>query len=73
MAVITQAKAEAQLQLWLDASTALAANRSYTIGDRTLTRANAQEVRDMIDYWQGWVDRLAAGQRGRRVHKTAVQ
>lgn len=63
MAGITLSQAEAQLQLWLDASSALATGKAYTIGSgtstaRQLTRANAQEVLEMISFWQGQVDAL---------------
>lgn len=64
MAGITLAHAEAQLTAWLAASEAVAGSKSYTIststGSRTLTRADAEEVRRMVDYWQGWVTRLSA-------------
>jgi len=50
---LTLAISEAQLDLWVAASTAVAANQSYTIGDRALTRADAKEVREMIVFWQG--------------------
>ena len=58
MAGITLAQAEAQLESWLAASTAVANNQSYSIAGRSLTRANANEIRQQIDYWQGWVTRL---------------
>lgn len=64
MAGITLAQAEAQLAVWLAASTAAAANQSYTVGDRSLTRANAAEIRTQIDYWQGYVNRLQPGRSG---------
>ena len=51
MAGITLADAEAQLALWLAASTAVAAKQSYAIGGRQLTHADAGEIRNMIDFW----------------------
>jgi hypothetical protein len=59
MAGITLAQADAQLALWLAASTAVAANQSYTIAGRTLTRAHAAEVRKMLDYWEAKVKSLS--------------
>lgn len=67
MAGITLADAESNLAAWLAASVAVASNQSYSIAGRTLTRANAAEIREMIDYWQGWVQKLnrGAGRRNR--------
>jgi hypothetical protein len=64
MAGITIAQAEAQLASWIAASTAVASNQSYTIGTRSLTRANAREIKDMISFWDGQVKRLADGSGG---------
>jgi hypothetical protein len=65
MAGITVAQAQAQLDAWLAASIAVASNQSYSIGDRTLTRANAASIENMITYWQRQVDRLTPKARGR--------
>lgn len=67
MAGITLAAAEARLDDWLAAEAALASSgaQSYTIstgsGSRTLTRVDLGEIRNQIDYWQGWVNRLGRG------------
>ena len=68
MAGITLDQAQAQLDARLAASTAVAGNQSYTIqtatGQRTLTRANAAEIQNMIGFWDGKVTsltRLASG------------
>jgi hypothetical protein len=61
MAGITLAQAEAQLTTWLAASTAVASGQSYTIGDRSLTRANTGEILKMIDYWEAKVLNLTRG------------
>lgn len=58
MAGITLAQAEAQLATWLAASTAVASGQSYSINGRSLSRVDAGEIREQIDYWQGWVTRL---------------
>lgn len=65
MAGITLAQAEEQLSLWIAASTAVAGNQSYTIKDRSLTRADASEIRKQIDYWNNWVGRLTLSVSGR--------
>lgn len=70
MAGITLEIAQAQLTAWIDASTAVASNQSYTIntadGSRTVTRADAAEIRSQITFWSGHVSRLSSGRRGRR-------
>jgi hypothetical protein len=60
MAGITQAQAEAQLTLWMAADTAVATGQSYTIGGRSLTRADAKEIRNNIIFWDAQAKRLAA-------------
>ena len=59
MAGITLAQAETNLTAWLAASEAVAASQSYTIGDRTLTRANAAWIEKMLTYWNSQVQRLS--------------
>jgi len=59
MAGLTQAQAETNLTAWIAASEAVALNQSYTIGDRTLTRANAQHIMSMIKFWDGEAQRLS--------------
>ena len=59
MAGITTAQAETNLTAWIAASEAVALNQSYTIGDRSLTRANAAEIRKMIEFWNGEIQRLS--------------
>ena len=51
MAGITFAQAEAQLTNWLAASTAVAGGQAYTIGGRSLTRADARAIQQQIDFW----------------------
>ena len=66
MAGLTAAIAQARLDSWLEADAAVASNQSYTINNRTLTRANAKEIRDNIDYWDGMVQKLTVRETGRR-------
>ena len=46
---ITLTQASAKLTTWLAADDAVASGKSYTIGDRSLTRANEAEIRKNID------------------------
>lgn len=50
--VITASQAKAQFDLWFAADAALAAGKSYTIGNRQLTRADATEVANRLAYWR---------------------
>ena len=61
MAGITLAQAEAKLAIWLDAEEAVANSQAYTIGGRSMTRANLTEIRETIDYWDRKVRRLSKG------------
>ncbi len=69
MAGITLAQAEAQLTAWLAASTAVASGQSYSISvgpsSRSLSRADAGEIREMLTYWSGQVDKLTGLAAGR--------
>jgi hypothetical protein len=64
MSGISLAEAEAQLTAWIAASTAVAANQSYTIGTRSLTRADSKDIREWIKFWRSEVSRLADGSGG---------
>jgi hypothetical protein len=58
---------QAQLAAWLNASSAVAGNQSYSIdtgnGQRTLTRANAAEILEQITFWNNMVIKLTKQQR----------
>jgi hypothetical protein len=63
MVGITVAQAQEQLSIWLSASAAVAGSQSYAIategGSRSLTRADAAEIRQQIAFWNMQVNRLA--------------
>lgn len=65
MVGITLAQAEAKLQLWLAADEAVAKKQSYSISGRSLTLADVKEIRENVDYWQGWVQKLDTQVNGR--------
>ena len=72
MAGITLEEAKRHLAIWLEAEAEIATSQSYTIGSRSLTRANLKEVREQIKYWQSKVAELEniAARRGRnRVYR----
>lgn len=67
MAGITLEQAEAQLASWLAADTAVSQGQAYQIGTRTLTRANASEIRENIQFWDAKVNALSRPVGGIRV------
>lgn len=68
MATWTLAEARQHLQAWLAADLALATSQEYRIGTRSLTRADAGEVKERISFWKREVSRLeGSSRRCRRV------
>lgn len=57
--------AQEHLEMWLNAEAEIATSQSYTIGTRTLTRANLKEVRDQIKFWQSKVAELEKAKSGK--------
>lgn len=60
--------AQRHLDAWLAAELALSTGKSYTIGPRSLTRANLDDVMKQIRYWQAQVD-VAKGNRRSRMRR----
>lgn len=62
MAGITLEQAQAQLDSWIAASTAVASGQEYEIdtgnGRRRLRRADAATIKEMIEFWNGQVQSL---------------
>lgn len=67
MAGITLAQAEAKLTTWMAANDAVATGQAYTIGARQLTRVDAAEIREQIQFWDAKVKELTRGTSGIRV------
>lgn len=68
MAIYTLEQARAHLNAWLAADLALATSQEYRMGSRSLTRANAAEVKERIRFWSAEVSRLqGSSRRCRRV------
>lgn len=51
MAGITLEIAETHLNAWLLAELEVTTNQSYSIGTRSLTKANLSEIRNQIQFW----------------------
>jgi hypothetical protein len=62
----TLSEAQTQLSQWEAASAALATGSSYSIGGRSLTRAQWPEVRDAMTFWRREVSALSAVASGAR-------
>lgn len=60
LGAITLKQAKAHLDLWLEAEMAVATGQSYTIGTRSLTRANLFQIREEIKMWEQKVEGLEA-------------
>lgn len=60
MAGITLQQAEAQLDAWMAASAAVTKGQSYAIAGRSVTRADAAEIRKNIEYWDRKCKQLEA-------------
>lgn len=50
--------AKKHLDAWLTAELEVTTHQSYTIGSRSLTKANLSEIRQQIEYWGNQVARL---------------
>lgn len=50
--------AKKHLEAWLTAELEVTTHQSYTIGSRSLTKANLSEIRKQIEYWNNQVARL---------------
>ncbi len=58
---MTLAEARELRSLWLDAERAVATGQSYTIGSRSLTRADARLIAERLAYYDSLVTALTAG------------
>ncbi|MEY9975744.1 DUF6148 family protein [Lysinibacillus sp. RC79] len=67
---ITLEEAQENLRIWLEAERAIANAQSYTISNRSLTKANLSEVAKRISYWENKVSELEMTQKGKRMRRT---
>lgn len=72
MAGITLAQAEAQLAAYLTAETKVLGSQRYELAGRMLTRADLQEIRAGIQYWDAKVKNLGINAAGRSRSRTIV-
>lgn len=58
-------RAKKHLEAWYNAELAISTGQSYSIGPRSLTRANLSEVVKQIEYWKKEVARLERNPTGK--------
>lgn len=58
---ITQAQAQTALDAWIAADLAVAKGQSYSIGGRSLTRADANAITEKIKFYTNLVAELSRG------------
>jgi hypothetical protein len=61
---LSLAQAEEHLAAWRAADLAVAKGQAYSVGGRTVTRADAKTVRENVEYWERRVNELAQGGAG---------
>lgn len=66
--VFSKEQCEKHLNMWLLAEEKVAQGQSYTIGNRTLTRVNANEIAKNIELWADRLER-AMGKTSPRIVK----
>ena len=49
---LTVTQAQTALDAWIAADLSVAKGQSYSMNGRTLTLANAKEIREQIQYWE---------------------
>lgn len=64
MSGITQDQAQTALDAWIAADLAVSRGQSYTIGGRSLTRADANVITDKIKFYSGLVAEIGRGGSG---------
>lgn len=74
MAGITLEEAKIHLGAWLKAELEVTSHQSYTIGTRSLSKANLGEIKKQIEFWQSKIDNLEkiAKNKGRNRVKRVV-
>lgn len=58
-------RAKIHLDAWYQAEIAVSTGQSYTIGNRTLTRANIKDIKQQINYWENRVKAMSGKKRRR--------
>jgi len=67
MSLIDLERAKRHLEAWLNAELAVSTGQSYSLGSRSLTRANLSEINKQIIFWRNEISRLEG--KGRRAKR----
>lgn len=70
MTGITLEMAQERLMLWLEADAAVSTGQEYRMGTKRLTRADAEQIRKNIEFWEGKVAELDAVSKRKGKRKT---
>lgn len=62
--IFTKEQCQEHLNAWLQADLAVSKGQSYTIGKRTLTRVNSQEIAKNIKIWSDRLQKVMNGKSG---------
>ena len=66
--------AKLHLQSWLECDLALSTGKSYKIGSRNLSRTDAAEVKERIQFWSNEVERLENGRpKGIKAYRAVIR
>ncbi len=52
MGYFTTTYCKQQLEMWINASAKVASGQSYSIDNRSLTRADLKYIKEMIEFWE---------------------
>lgn len=66
MPFYTRETAQTHLDSWLAADLAISTGQSYTIANRSLTRADIKDVHAMIKYWRSHLNAAIRAENGQR-------
>lgn len=67
------ARAQEMVNLYQAAELAVLKGKSYSIGDRSVTRADLVEIRAGRQEWERKVSRLSEGRTGPRVRRSIIR
>lgn len=71
MSYISEEIAKQHLEAWLEADIKVSQGQSYSLGSRTLTRANLKEIAERIKYWQSVLYKIQAKKKGKSSRRRA--
>lgn len=58
MSIWTKEELQKQIKEYKEALLACTSGKSYSIGSRSLTRSDMQEIKNMLDYFEGELNKI---------------